>query len=488
MANANIFQQYLQPARSVVDYSNDYAKADAIKNQNALQALTLRQASAVDSQKNALRAAVQGGLDLTSDAGQSQALSIAPDVAPGLLKTVQDNITAKAAAQKDLGAANASNASAAATTQGVDQKNYTQAMQKVLSFQSPADAAASLNNAVKDGRIDMQHASLLINSMPQNDPQAFDAWKRQWAIGISDPAKMAEFLAPHIEKSNIGGSTVTQAIDPVTLKPTTVSTMQNSVSPDAQLQAQTSRANTAATIAKDYKVAGLDANGNIAPLAGVDGGSSSPLQGLVDSIGQYKVPENVALARVPAAQRAQILAAVQQKYSDYDPSTYAARQKAARDFSTGQQGNAMRSFAVAGQHLDQLAPLVQALDNGNNQTVNMIGNAIAAWNGGTAPTNFDAAKDVVSKEVVKAIVGSGGGVSERGELAEQLSKAKSPQQLLGVIQQYRGLMGAQHEALLAQRRGAGVPDSTLPNYGGAPAAAATAPSGWSYLGPVGGSK
>jgi hypothetical protein len=123
-------------------------------------------------------------------------------------------------------------ADAAKTNQGVQQNNYTQAMQKVLAFQTPADAVASLNAAVASGKIDMRHATMMQRAIPQNDPAAFDAWKRQWAIGIADPAKMAELMAPHVTTMNTGGAQVTQSVDPVTLKPTTLSSVPITQSAD----------------------------------------------------------------------------------------------------------------------------------------------------------------------------------------------------------------------------------------------------------------
>jgi hypothetical protein len=127
----------------------------------------------------------------------------------------------------------------------------------------------------------------------------------------------------------------------------------------------------------------------------------------------------------------------------------------------------MRSFATAGQHLDQLGELVDALGNKDLQAQNAAANKVKQWTGSTSVTNFNAAKDIVSKEVVKAIVAGGGGVSEREELARLMDAAKSPAQLKGVITTFRNLMAAQHENLLAQRRAAGLSDSTLPDYGGA---------------------
>jgi hypothetical protein len=172
-------------------------------------------------------------------------------------------------------------------------------------------------------------------------------------------------------------------------------------------------------------------------------------------------PSGMALLN-PKNQR--ILGRVMEINPEYDATTVTAKKKAANDFTSGTLGNSMRSFNVAGQHLDQLGTLVDALNNKDTQLFNKIGNAYSQATGSPAPTNFDAAKDIVSKEVVKAIVAGGGGVTERQELAGLMDKAKSPAQLKGVIQQYRNLMGAQHDALLQQRRAAGLPDSTLPKY------------------------
>jgi hypothetical protein len=248
MANANLFQQYLQPARSVVDYQNDYAKADALKNQNAMQSLALQQSAAATAQslqeRNALQRIASGWSADTTPADRVAALRNSG--LPGLMTQADALEQSGANLQKSQAAAAKDTADAAKTTQGVQQTNYTQAMQKVLAFQTPADAAASLNAAVSSGKIDMQHATMMARSIPQNDPAAFDAWKRQWAIGIADPAKMAELMAPHVNTMNTGGAQVTQAVDPITLKPTTLSTTPIMQSPDSVATNATSRANNAA--------------------------------------------------------------------------------------------------------------------------------------------------------------------------------------------------------------------------------------------------
>jgi hypothetical protein len=172
---------------------------------------------------------------------------------------------------------------------------------------------------------------------------------------------------------------------------------------------------------------------------------------------------------------------------NYDATTYAAKLKGAKDFATGQQGNALRSVETANAHLDQMGELVDALNNGNIPIVNRIANAYQQQTGNPAPTNFEAVKNIIGQEVVKAIVAGGGSAGERDEAAKAFSAANSPTQLKQAIQHYRMVMGAQQANLLAQRRAAGLPDSTLPNYSGAPqpgtpASVPGAPAGWSIIG------
>lgn len=283
---------------------------------------------------------------------------------------------------------------------------------------------------------------------------------KQWAAGH---ALKSEKLLPTIQTRNTGGTTDTLAIDPLTGKPTVTGSVKNTQTPDSIATNATSRANNAANIAKDLQVAGMTAGG------GLDDNSERTAQAIAS--GQLPAPTGMALLN-PRNQR--ILGRVMEINPQYDSTTVDAKKKAARDFTSGSQGNAMRSFAVAGQHLDQLGELADAMNNGNLQLVNKIANTYSQQTGSPAVTNFDAAKDVVSKEVVKAIVAGGGGVAEREELSKLMANAKSPAQLKGVIQQYRSLMAAQHDALLQQRRAAGLPDSTLPNYtdaNGSPAGA-----------------
>lgn len=177
MASANLFQQYLQPARSVVDYQNDYAKADALKNQNAMQALTLQQASNVQQQRNALRDLVQSGqIDLNDPNGLQKAVTVAPDVAPALAKSIQDQKTSAALAAKDTAQAGNFTASTGKTNQETQIAAHQQHLQALSTVNTPEDAIAWMVQGVKDGTLPAQGLQPALQNLQANGVQG---WKTQ---------------------------------------------------------------------------------------------------------------------------------------------------------------------------------------------------------------------------------------------------------------------------------------------------------------------
>lgn len=135
---------------------------------------------------------------------------------------------------------------------------------------------------------------------------------------------------------------------------------------------------------------------------------------------------------------------------DYSAADYGSTAAALKMFTSGKTGNTVRSLNVAVQHLDQLGQLATALNNGDVQTFNRIGNSFAKETGNAAPTNFDTAKKIVADEIVKAIVGSGGGVADREQAANSINSAGSPAQLQQAIQTYQGLLTGQLNGLRQQ--------------------------------------
>ena len=145
---------------------------------------------------------------------------------------------------------------------------------------------------------------------------------------------------------------------------------------------------------------------------------------------------------------------VMQRVAELNPqfsgSTFANTKKAIQDFNTGKLGSTVRSLNVATSHLDTLGNLADALNTGNIQAINKVSNYWKSQTGQSAPTDFEAAKKIVADEVVKAVVGSGGGVTDREEAAKTIQAANSPAQLRGVINTYKDLMHGQLNGLRQQ--------------------------------------
>jgi hypothetical protein len=130
--------------------------------------------------------------------------------------------------------------------------------------------------------------------------------------------------------------------------------------------------------------------------------------------------------------------------------TVGAQTQAIKAFSTGVQGKQLNSMNVVSDHLDTMTKLADALQNNDLKAVNTVGQFIAQQTGSAAPTNFNAAKQIVSAEVIKAIVANGGGVEERLAAQQAFNSASSPQQLKGVIKTYKALIGGQLQGLKQQ--------------------------------------
>ncbi len=156
--------------------------------------------------------------------------------------------------------------------------------------------------------------------------------------------------------------------------------------------------------------------------------------------------------------------AVAQYNPDFDATAFSTRKNANTAFTTGIQGRQLLAFGSAVKHLETLGGLIDALKNKDTIQLNRLNNLWEKQTGQTAVTNFDAAKGIVAKEIMKSIVTGGGGVEERQELSKLLDAAKSPEQLRGVVDTYYELMKAQQENLIIQRDAAGLPRSSLPDY------------------------
>jgi hypothetical protein len=180
-------------------------------------------------------------------------------------------------------------------------------------------------------------------------------------------------------------------------------------------------------------------------------------EAIAQQIAHYEIPppSSFALAKPnsPAPMwlaRADEISRAENNGDPYDSTQFGMRNKAVKDFGTGTQGKQITFFNNAVQHLGTLDGLINAMGSGDVQLINRARQAFQNQFGQEAPGNFDAAKNIVGQEIVKAIVANGGGEAERQAAAATLAAAKSPEQLRGILNTYKELAGAQLRDLKVQ--------------------------------------
>jgi len=168
-----------------------------------------------------------------------------------------------------------------------------------------------------------------------------------------------------------------------------------------------------------------------------------------DLIGSYRFRPPAGIgSRSPEARV--IMEKVLKKYPGYDATKFDEKRAAMLAFGTGKQGDAVRALNNAIAHMDTLSELADALDNHDVKRVNQLGNLWAQETGNPAPSNFDAAKHIVSEEIGKAVLPGGGIGQERLEIAANADKSKSPEVLKGVMKTWKKLLSGQMGGLKRQ--------------------------------------
>jgi hypothetical protein len=152
----------------------------------------------------------------------------------------------------------------------------------------------------------------------------------------------------------------------------------------------------------------------------------------------------------PGSAGPDVMAEVFKINPDYQAARYPEVNRAMSEFGSGKLGSITRSMNVGIQHLDSIDALGKALQNGDVRLINSVAQAVKTELGVPAPVTFDAAKQIVADEIVKAIVGYSGAVNDRESMQEKLNKANSPEQLLAVTKEFRTLMAGQLQGLRKQ--------------------------------------
>jgi len=167
-------------------------------------------------------------------------------------------------------------------------------------------------------------------------------------------------------------------------------------------------------------------------------------------------------------------AAIHKMDPDYDPNLYKLKQQALKQLQ-GPDGEQIKSFTVLLHHLEFIGELGAKLQNTDQRSWNQVTNEVAKQFGMPEITNFDMAKQIVSEEAAKAIVGSQTTGGERTSLEKVFDPASSPEQLVGTVGSVKTLVAGQLSGKLSKYRKLldkgwlteddVVPQETLDKYG-----------------------
>lgn len=178
-------------------------------------------------------------------------------------------------------------------------------------------------------------------------------------------------------------------------------------------------------------------------------GTPETIESAAQSIAKYdQAPLEGRSLTSPAGMK--IMERVNQINPKYNAMNYETAKKTQEAFAVGAEGKSMKSISTSIDHMQTLRELGEALNNGNTQMFNQVAQAWAKRTGKAAPTNFEAAKNIIGGEIVKGIVGAGGGEGDREKAQGALDAVGSPSQIGGALDTVTDLLGGQLKGLEQQ--------------------------------------
>jgi hypothetical protein len=135
---------------------------------------------------------------------------------------------------------------------------------------------------------------------------------------------------------------------------------------------------------------------------------------------------------------------------NFKASDYGLQTSAVKAFNQGIQGNKVRSLNVVMEHFNTLEKAADALQSGDVRAINAVSQYIQTQTGKPAPGNFNAVKEILADEIVAAVVPGTGALADRVALKKTILASASPEQLKGVVANYKELIGGQLTGLEKQ--------------------------------------
>jgi len=137
---------------------------------------------------------------------------------------------------------------------------------------------------------------------------------------------------------------------------------------------------------------------------------------------------------------------------NFNQGDYGNRNMAYRHWQDPQYagGKQLAAFSTVAQHLDSLQQLSDAMNNNDNRASNAIINFINKNLGHPEVTNFNTARQAVAAEVVRAITGTAGAMTDRQEAEAAFASYNSPEQITGAIDTVKKLIVGRLNTALSQ--------------------------------------
>lgn len=154
-------------------------------------------------------------------------------------------------------------------------------------------------------------------------------------------------------------------------------------------------------------------------------------QSIVDLIGQYKM--NPQLLSRMMYKHPEMVGLVEQKYPDWDQTSYEAKNKIVQSYTSGPESRSINAISTALGHAGELGQAIDALGNSNGlNMLRSLGNKIGVSAlGNDKVTMFNTIVHRLGPEITQAYVQGGGGEGERAANEADFSASLGDKQLRG---------------------------------------------------------
>lgn len=292
-----------------------------------------------------------------------------------------------------------------------------------------------------------------LSRIPQ-DPQAFQAWKQQNALGAT---KFIELNKPQVHVRDLGGTSEVFSTPGLGGTPQTLSTTAKTQSPDSM--AADARARESQQIervkADPFGVLGLNKNPAATASAGAGLSGEEYLKTLAPGIAsQVKALAEGKLAITPRTLQSPQGSALLQMAMQYEPGTdqtvYMSRQATARDAANGKLATSNNALNTVAGHLAGLADSADKLNNTSFPWANKVKNVISQAAGNPEVNAFNLNLMGVADELERAYRGAGGAASQIEQWKHTLGDSSSPEQFKAVLAKGAEMLESKLEANHAQ--------------------------------------